>query len=73
VDGCCDHREMFADDDLQCHAVENLNRADAILFGRLTFERMVAASRPPALTSAGPARLEPWREPFNRTIDALMR
>ena len=27
LDGCCDHREMVADEDLHRHAVENLNRA----------------------------------------------
>jgi hypothetical protein len=33
-DGCCDHRAMIADEDLHRHAVENLDRADALLFGR---------------------------------------
>jgi hypothetical protein len=36
LDGCCDHRAMFADEDLHRHAVENLDRADALLFGRVT-------------------------------------
>ena len=36
LDGCCDHRAMFADEELHRHAVENLNRADALLFGRVT-------------------------------------
>ena len=43
LDGCCDHREGFADEDLHRHAVENLNRADALLFGRVTYEMMEAA------------------------------
>ena len=34
LDGCCDHRLMFADEDLHRHAVENLVQADALLFGR---------------------------------------
>src|ERR1022692_4766039 len=42
---CCDHREMFADEDLHRHAVENLDQADAILFGRVTYEMMEAAFR----------------------------
>ena len=25
LDGCCDHRAMFADEDLYRHAVENLD------------------------------------------------
>jgi hypothetical protein len=36
LDGCCDHRAMPADEELHRHAVENLNRADALLFGRVT-------------------------------------
>ncbi len=29
LDGCCDHRAMFADEELHRHAIENLDRADA--------------------------------------------
>ena len=68
LDGCCDHREGFADEDLHRHAVENLNRADALLFGRVTYEMMEAAFRSPAPAQTG-ARPD-WMEPFARTIDA---
>jgi dihydrofolate reductase len=50
---------------LHRHAVENLNRADALLFGRVTYEMMEAAFRPRAGTGARPE----WMEPFARTID----
>jgi dihydrofolate reductase len=73
LDGCCDHREMFADEDLHRHTVENLNRADALLFGRVTYEMMEAAWRPPARTGARPDWIEPWMEPFARTIDAAKK
>src|ERR1700736_5030817 len=43
LDGCCDHREMFADAELHRHAAEHLDRADALLFGRVTYEMMEAA------------------------------
>src|SRR3989440_12544845 len=69
LDGCCDHRAMFADEDLHRHAVENLDQADALLFGRVTFEMMEAAFRPPARTGARPD----WMEPFARTIDAAKK
>src|SRR5258705_2479917 len=69
LDGCCDHREMVADDDLHRHAVENLGQADALLFGRVTNEMMEAAWRPPAQTVARPD----WMEPFARTIDAARK
>jgi len=69
LDGCCDHRAMFADEDLHRHTVENLNQADALLFGRVTYEMMEAAWRPPARTGARPD----WMEPFARTIDAAKK
>jgi len=38
-----------ADEELHHHAIENLDQADALLFGRVTYEMMEAAFRPPAL------------------------
>ncbi len=69
LDGCCDHRAILADEDLHRHAVENLDQADALLFGRVTYEMMEAAFRPPARTGARPD----WMEPFARTIDAAKK
>src|SRR6185436_2004738 len=68
LDGCYDHREMAADEELHRHAVENLNRADALLFGRVIYEMMEAAFRSPRTeVRAG------WMEPFARTIDAAKK
>src|SRR5438309_9689739 len=69
LDGCCDHRAMFADEDLHRHAAENLDRADALLFGRVTYEMMEAAWLSPAWTGARPD----WMEPFAWTIDAAKK
>jgi dihydrofolate reductase len=69
LDGCCDHRVGVVDEDLHRHAVENLERADALLFGRVIYEMMEAAWRPPAGTGARPD----WMEPFARTIDAAKK
>jgi len=33
LDGCCDHRGMIADEEVHRHAVENLERADALSLG----------------------------------------
>jgi hypothetical protein len=60
---------MIADEALHRHAVENLVQADALLFGRVTYEMMEAAWRPPARTGARPD----WMEPFARTIDAAKK
>src|SRR5438309_9399424 len=68
LDGCCDHRVMIADEDVHRHAVENLDRADALLFVRVTYETMEAAWRSPAPAGARPD----WMEPFPRTVDAAM-
>ena len=68
LDGCCDHREMIADEDLHRHAVENLAWADAFLFGRVTYEMMESAWRWPA--GKRPDWAAEWTEPFARTIDA---
>ena len=73
LDGCCDHRAIPADEDLHRHAVEDPDQADALHFGRVTYEMMEAAFRPPARTGARPDWMQPWMEPFARTIDAAKK
>jgi dihydrofolate reductase len=71
LDGCCDHREVPPDEellDLHRHATESLAQADALLFGRVTYQLMEAAWRSPR-SGAMPA----WTEPFARTIDAAKK
>ena len=67
--GCCDHRAILPDEDLHRQAVENLDRADALLFGRVTYEMMEAAFRSPRRTGTIPD----WMEPFAPTIDAAKK
>jgi dihydrofolate reductase len=69
LDGCCDHRAITPDEDLHHHAAENLAQADALLFGRVTYEMMEAAWRFPAPAGSRPD----WMEPFGRTIDAAKK
>ena len=73
LDGCCDHRAIVPDEGLHRHAAETLARADALLFGRVTYEMMEAAWRAPARTGARPEWMQPWMEPFARTIDAAKK
>ena len=74
LDGCCDHRAVIADEDLHRHAAENLEQADALLFGRVTYEMMEAAWRSPARTGAArPDWMADWMVPFARTIDAAKK
>ena len=60
---------MIADEELHFHAVTNLERADALLFGRVTYEMMEAAWRRPARTGGWPD----WIVPFARTIEGAQK
>jgi dihydrofolate reductase len=72
LDGCCDHRAIVPDEEMHRYHAENLARADALLFGRITYEMMESAWRPVA-AGARPDWMEPWVEPFARTIDAAKK
>jgi dihydrofolate reductase len=69
LDGCCDHRAGIVDEELHRYAAERLAQADALLFGRVTYEMMEAAWRPPTQPGTRPD----WMEPFARTIDAAKK
>lgn len=60
---------MFADEELHRHSAETLDRADALLFGRVTYEMMEAAFRLPAPAVPRPE----WMEPFARTLNAAKK
>jgi dihydrofolate reductase len=60
---------MVADEELHRHAVENLDRADALLFGRVTYQMMEAGWRSPPRTGERPD----WMEPFARKIGAAKK
>jgi dihydrofolate reductase len=69
LDGCCDHRAFVPDEELHRNATEGIAQADALLFGRVTYEMMEAAFRPPAPAGARPE----WMEPFAQTINAAKK
>ena len=77
LDGCVHHNAVPADDALlqeqllttHRHATETIARADALLFGRTTYEMMEGAWRLAARTTP-PAD---WQMPFARTIDAMKK
>jgi dihydrofolate reductase len=69
LDGCCDHRAIPSDEELHRHATESIAQADALLFGRVTYEMMETAFRLATRTVA----LPDWTEPFARTIDAAKK
>lgn len=69
LDGCCDHRVGIVDEELHQHAAETLAQADALIFGRVTYEMMEAAWR----SSAEPADRPAWMDDFAHTIDAAKK
>jgi hypothetical protein len=54
LDGCCDHRAIVPGEEIHRHAAENLAEADALLFGRTTYEMMEAGWRTVARTGERP-------------------
>jgi dihydrofolate reductase len=73
LDGCCDHRAISPDEELHRHHADNLAQADALLCGRVIYEMMEAAWRQPAQAGVRPDWMQPWMQPFARTIDAMKK
>lgn len=66
LDGCCDHMALTGNEEIHRHATSMLARADALLFGRITYEMMESAWK---WTGTRPAWMADWMEPFAKTID----
>ena len=73
LDGCCDHQAGSTDEELHRYWAENVAQADAMLFGRVTYQMMEEAWRQPARTGVRPGWMPDWMEPFARTIDAAKK
>ena len=73
LDGCCDHRAGVPDEELHRHAAANLARADALLFGRVTYAMMEGAWRLPAQHGVRPDWMPEWMLPFAKTIDSAKK
>jgi dihydrofolate reductase len=70
LDGCCDHEAPISvDEEMHRHHAANLERADALLFGRVTYQMMEEAWRQPE--SPVPGADEP--DAFALTIDAAKK
>ena len=73
LDGCCDHRAFSPDEDIHRHAAENIAQADALIFGRVTYELMEAGWRTPAETGVRPDWMPEWMQPFAETINVAKK
>ena len=69
LDGCCDHRVGIADEALHHHAAAGIEKADALIIGRVTYGMMEEAWRLDTRKIQMPA----WTEPFARTMDAAKK
>ena len=69
LDGCCHHEAgLPPDEESMRYWAHEMARADALLFGRVTYQMMEAAWRRPAM-GAWPDWMEEWEIPFAETID----
>lgn len=68
LDGCVDHRVGVVDEELHRHSAEIIARADALIFGRVTYEMMASAWRLP-LSDEMPE----WTQPFAASIDGAKK
>ena len=69
LDGCCHHEAgLPPDEQTMRYWTAGMERADALLFGRVTYEMMESAWRRPA-TGTWPDWMDEWEIPFAETID----
>lgn len=69
LDGCCDHGAGLPDAETHQHATERIARADALILGRVTYELMESAWKPPGMLDQMPD----YTRPFAETIDAARK
>ena len=73
LDGCCDHRAGVPDEELHHYHARSLERTDALLLGRVTYEMMESAWRPVAETGKRPDWMPAWAEDFAHTIHKVKK
>lgn len=73
LDGSCHHEAGVAPDEaLMRHWTEGIERADALLYGRVTYEMMQSAWRKPA-SGPWPDWMQEWEIPFAEAIDGAKK
>jgi dihydrofolate reductase len=72
LDGCVDHQVGHPDDESDRYWAAQLERADALLFGRVIYGMMEEAWRKPA-TGTWPDWMADWQIPFAETIDGAKK
>lgn len=72
LDGCCDHEAGVPDEESHQYWAAEMARADALLFGRVTYLMMEEAFRRPA-SGTWPAWIDEQTRPFAETIDGARK
>jgi dihydrofolate reductase len=62
LDGCCDHREGVADDELLDYFTQLMDAAGAMLWGRTTYEMMESAWPAAARDENAPRAMREWAQ-----------
>lgn len=62
LDGCCDHREGIADDELHDHFTQLMDAAGAMLWGRITYEMMESFWPAVARDEKAPRAMREWAQ-----------
>jgi len=73
LDGCYDHLSVNPDEEMHRYYADSIARADALLFGRVTYGMMEEAWREPGRSGVAADWMAPWMLPFARTIDAAKK
>ncbi|AIQ40897.1 dihydrofolate reductase family protein [Paenibacillus sp. FSL R5-0912] len=79
LDGCCDHTQVIANEELHQYTVDLMDQANGLLMGRKIYQLMESAWPAIAISGAGPQFLVDFahkldRKPkyvFSRTLDQL--
>lgn len=66
LDGCCDHRQVIADEDLHQYATDLLDQSDAALFGRVTYQLMESSWPIVAASGTGPQAIVDFARKLDR-------
>lgn len=69
LDGCVDHRAGTPDEELHQHSADIVARAEALILGRVTYDLMESAWRPPREETGMPE----WTAPFAAAIGAARK
>lgn len=73
LDGCCHHEAgLRPDEEFMSFWTDQMQRADALLLGRVTYQMMESAWRRPA-SGVWPEWMQPWDVAFAEAIDAAKK